>query len=178
MAKHIHKRFTDEQVISLLQKYLTHEIEISYILNILGIERRRFFDLLKRYREDPAHFSIAYSRKKSTYKINDEIEKNIIGGLHIEKRLTEDKNMPIRNGNKSLVTVRSKLSTPSHHRPEERWNDLTVGSRTESSELEPERWSAPSDEQKKSLMPRLIATITTKSTAQQERFPPSGSSRQ
>jgi hypothetical protein len=64
MAKHLDKKFTNQQVISLLQKYLTHEIEISYILEVLGIERRKFFDLFKRYREDTEHFTIAYQRKK------------------------------------------------------------------------------------------------------------------
>ena len=59
MAKHLHKKFTDEHVISLLQKYLTHEIELPYIFDILGIKRRRFFSLLKKYRQDPEHFSIS-----------------------------------------------------------------------------------------------------------------------
>ncbi|MFQ6070443.1 MAG: hypothetical protein ACE5LC_07950 [Candidatus Aminicenantales bacterium] len=61
MAKHLHKKFTDEQITSLLEKYLTHEVELSYILEILGIERRRFF-----YQ----HFSIAYSRKKTIHRIS------------------------------------------------------------------------------------------------------------
>ncbi len=118
MAKHLHKKFTDEQVTSLLQKYLTHEFEISYILDILGIERRRFFYLLKRYREDPEHFSIAYSRKKKTHKISEEIEKNIVKELRIEKRLIEDKNMPIRPYNYSYIRdqlwskYRQKVSVP------------------------------------------------------------------
>lgn len=64
MAKQLHKKFPDEQVKSLLQNYLTHEIELPYILDILGIKRRRFFYLLKKYQEDPEHFSIAYSRKQ------------------------------------------------------------------------------------------------------------------
>lgn len=103
MAKHLHKKFPDEQVTSLLQKYLTHEIELSYILDILGIKRRRFFYLLEKYREDPERFSISYGRKKSTRKISQAIEKNIIKELRIEKSLIEDKNMPIRTYNYSYI---------------------------------------------------------------------------
>lgn len=118
MAKHLHKKFSDEHVKSLIQKYLTHEIELFYILDILGIKRRRFFSLLKKYREDPERFSISYGRKKSTRKIGLAIEKNIIKELRIEKRLIEDKNMPIRSYNYSYIRdqlwskYRQKVSVP------------------------------------------------------------------
>lgn len=118
MAKHLHKKFPDEQVTSLLQKYITHEIELSYILGILGIKRRRFFYLLKKYRENPEHFSISYQRKKSPRRISQAIEKNILKELSIEKRLIEDKNMPIRTYNYSYIRdqlwskYRQKVSVP------------------------------------------------------------------
>ncbi len=51
MAKQLHKKFPDEQIISLLQKYLTHEIELPYILEILGIKRRRFYYLMKKFQD-------------------------------------------------------------------------------------------------------------------------------
>lgn len=53
MAKQLHKRFPDKQVKALLQRYLSKEIKLNYILKILGIRRRRFFEILKKYREDP-----------------------------------------------------------------------------------------------------------------------------
>ena len=43
MVKQLHKKFSDEQVKSLLERYLYKEIELSYILDITGIKRRRFF---------------------------------------------------------------------------------------------------------------------------------------
>jgi len=103
MAKHLHKKFSDEHITSLLKKYLTHEIELPYILDILGIKRRRFFYILKKYRGNPKHFSISYDRKKSTRKISQAIEKNIIGELSIEKCLIENKEMPIRTYNYSYI---------------------------------------------------------------------------
>ena len=74
MVKQLHKKFPNEQVKSLLKRYLLREIKVGYILEILGIKRRRFFELLKRYREDPENFFIAYKREKSTRMINKEIE--------------------------------------------------------------------------------------------------------
>jgi len=46
MAKQLHKKFPNEQVKSLLRSYLSKEIKIDYILEILGIKRSRFFELL------------------------------------------------------------------------------------------------------------------------------------
>ena len=53
MAPQLHKRFSDEQIKSLLERYLSKDIGINYLLEILGIKRSRFFELLKAYRDDP-----------------------------------------------------------------------------------------------------------------------------
>lgn len=45
MVKQLHKKFPNKQVKSLLERYLSKEIEINYVLEILGIKRRRFFRL-------------------------------------------------------------------------------------------------------------------------------------
>jgi len=49
MSKQLHKNFIDEQVKLLLKSYVDKEIKINYILSILGIKRRRFFELLARW---------------------------------------------------------------------------------------------------------------------------------
>lgn len=103
MVKQLHKKFPDQQVKSLLESYLGKEIELNYILEILGIKRRRFFKLLEEYREDPDKFSISYRRKRSTRQIKEEIEKNILKELSIEKKLIEDKDMPIKSYNYSYT---------------------------------------------------------------------------
>ena len=103
MANQLHRKFSTEQVKSLLERYLSKEIKIGHILEILGLRRSRFFELLKEYRRDPEGFSISYKRTKSPHKISDKIEKNIINELRIEKRLIEDKNMPIRSYNYSYI---------------------------------------------------------------------------
>ena len=106
MAKQLHKRFTTSQIIALLEKHESKEIELSYILNILGISRRRFFNILKSYREDKDNFSIGYKRNNSNNKIDKNIEKNILAELKIEKDLIEAEDNTIRSYNYSYIKDR------------------------------------------------------------------------
>jgi len=72
-------------------------------LQILKIRRRRFFELLSKYRKDPDNFSIQYRRRTINRKIDPEIEKNIIQELKTEKYLIENKDIPIRYYNYSNI---------------------------------------------------------------------------
>jgi len=103
MSKQLHKNFTDGQVKSLLKSYLDKKIKIDYILQILKIKRRRFFELLAKYRKDPDNFSIQYKRNISNYRINPEIEANIIQELEMEKDLIKNKEVPIKYYNYSYI---------------------------------------------------------------------------
>ncbi|MEA3453921.1 MAG: hypothetical protein U9R12_03205 [Candidatus Caldatribacteriota bacterium] len=103
MSKQLHKNFSDEQVKLLLKSYVDKEIKINYILQILGIKRRRFFKLLNRYKKDPDNFSIQYNRKTINRKIDKAIETNIIKELNREKVLILDKGVPIRYYNYTYI---------------------------------------------------------------------------
>jgi hypothetical protein len=59
---HIHKRFSSHQVKQLLERYSKNEIEREYVQEILGIKKRRFFMLMKQYRDNPEGFTIQYQR--------------------------------------------------------------------------------------------------------------------
>jgi hypothetical protein len=48
---------------------------------MLRIKRRRFFELLAKYRQDPDSFSIQYERKTINRKIDQAIETNIVKKL-------------------------------------------------------------------------------------------------
>ena len=87
MAKQLHKRFSTEEVKMFLREYLKDKKKLPYLLQILQISKRRFFQLVQEYRENPEGFSIDYQRKIPTRKIDEEIEKNIIKELRIEKEL-------------------------------------------------------------------------------------------
>lgn len=118
MAKHLHKSFRDQQVRALIQSYIAGEIELSYILEILKVGRSRFFELLKKYRENPSDFSIAYGRKGCTRKISPEIESSILRELRREKQLIDNPNIPLQTYNYSYVRdllwskYRQKVSVP------------------------------------------------------------------
>ncbi len=102
----MHKKFTDDQVIELLGKYLRKEVGRRYLQEILGINKTRFFALIKAYRDDPVEFSIQYVRKVKTRVIHREIESNILKELSIEKKLIEDKNVPLHSYNYSYIKDR------------------------------------------------------------------------
>ena len=78
MSNQLHKNFTDGQAKSLLKSYLDKKIKIDHILQMLKIKRRRFFELLAKYRKDPDNFSIQYNRKTINRKIGLDIEKNMV----------------------------------------------------------------------------------------------------
>jgi len=103
MSKQLHKNFTDEQVKLLLKSYVDKKIKINYILSILGIKRRRFFELLNRYKKDPDNFSIQYNRKTINRKIDKAIETNIIKELNTEKDSIKNKDIPIKYYNYSYT---------------------------------------------------------------------------
>ena len=99
----LHKRFTDQQVKDLIQRYLKNELKRAHIQEILQISKRQFFKLLKEYRENPDKFSIQYKRTTATRTINPKIEKNIIKELKIAKEFIDNKDMPIWSYNYSFI---------------------------------------------------------------------------
>ena len=99
----LHKKFTNDQVKELIERYLKKEIERKYIQEILGIKERRFFSLLKQYRQNPEGFSIEYKRELKTRKIPQSIEDNIIRELAVEKNIILNKDVPLKFYNYSYI---------------------------------------------------------------------------
>jgi len=99
----LHKRFTSDSVKELLQRYLKNEVQRKYIQEILGISRRRFFMLLKQYKENPQHFTVQYQRTTPSRSISPEIEQNILKELAIEKEIIQNKEVPLRSYNYSYI---------------------------------------------------------------------------
>ena len=63
MGKQLHKRFTVEEVKTVFERYLSRETGVQQSLALLKTSRRRFFELMKSYRETPDSFSMKYKRK-------------------------------------------------------------------------------------------------------------------
>jgi len=106
MTEQLHKRFSAEEVKALFQKYLHEGTELVYILKTLQIAKRRFFQLLKKYKRDPNNFSLKYKRKSATRRIGADVEKSIIKELKEEKKLIEDKDISTASYNYSYVKDR------------------------------------------------------------------------
>jgi hypothetical protein len=101
----IHKRFTSDQVKGLLERYKRNELERKYIQEILGIKRRRFFMLLKRYKENPKHFAVQYERNTPS-RISPDVEQNILKELSIEKKIIQNQEIPLKSYNYSYIKDR------------------------------------------------------------------------
>src|SRR4030065_2520916 len=103
----LHKRFTSDQVKELLERYLRNEIERKHLQEILGIKERRFFSLVRQYRENPHHFTIQYHRA-SPLRISKDLEQHILKELSIEKEIIQNKEIPLKSYNYSYIKDRLK----------------------------------------------------------------------
>lgn len=99
----IHKRLVKEQVIAILENYLAKEIYAKEAIENLGVKRSRFFKLLSAYRDKTSEFNIEYVRKKSGHKISDKAEKAILDELKAEKKMINNRDLPIRYYNYSAI---------------------------------------------------------------------------
>ncbi|MEW6618595.1 MAG: hypothetical protein AB1422_04495 [bacterium] len=102
----LHKKFTDNEVKELIERYLKKELGRRYLQKILDIGKVRFFALIKNYRNAPDLFSIQYARKIKTRKIQPGIEENIIKELKIEKELIDNKEVPLKSYNYTYIKDR------------------------------------------------------------------------
>jgi len=102
----LHKRFSSDELKELFDRYLRNEIERKYIQEILGIKKRRFFMLLKQYKENPTDFTIQYQRTTPPRIISPEIEQNILKELTIEKKIIQNKEVPLTSYNYSYLRDR------------------------------------------------------------------------
>lgn len=103
MKKQLHKLFSRDVVINVLEKFISKQIDVHQATALLKLGRSRFFDLLKSYRTDPKNFSIEYRRATATNKIDPKIEGRIFKELEHEKKLIQDSSNPIRDYNYSFI---------------------------------------------------------------------------
>jgi hypothetical protein len=117
MSEHIYKKFDNDFIKSILSKYLDKEFNLKYALDILKIKKSRFYILLKTYKADPDKFDINYKHSANN-KISNKLETIIIDELKEEKKLIDNKDIPIKNYNYTylkdqiLKKFNLKISTP------------------------------------------------------------------
>jgi hypothetical protein len=103
----VHKRFSDEQVVFLLQAYSQGLMTRVEVQEVLGVSKSRFFALWRDYRSNPEAFSISYQRT-SPGRISSEAEAAMARELLREKALIDDPNLPISSYNYSALRDRLK----------------------------------------------------------------------
>lgn len=108
MPTQIHKKFSNEQVKELLQKYLNKAVERKHLQEILGIGKSRFFEIVQSYRTNPEAFSVEYKRASPTRSIAPEIKQNIVKELAIDQVAIKDKDVPLYRYNYSYIQKRLK----------------------------------------------------------------------
>jgi len=101
----IHRRFSTDHVRNLLRGYTEGLLERPAIEETLGINKSRFFALLRVYRSDPEAFSITYQRS-TPRKLSTAAEGAIKKALLDEKALVENQDLPITSYNYSAIRDR------------------------------------------------------------------------
>jgi hypothetical protein len=95
MSEQLHRRYSDDQIKMIFDLYLRREINLSQALLQLGCSRPRFYQLLKRYREDPRRFTIAYARHTPNRHLSARLNGVIRDALDREAQLIRDPKVPI-----------------------------------------------------------------------------------
>jgi hypothetical protein len=103
MEGQLHKRFSDEELRKVFTRYENGQVDVSYVLALLDIKRRRFFQLLKMFRENPEEFTARREKKTINRKINLEVEEHLLHELHQEHLLIQDPQVPIQDFNYSYI---------------------------------------------------------------------------
>jgi transposase len=101
----LHKRFNDDQIRLLYQRYCEGMMSRTEIEEIIGVGKTRFFALLKAYRQNPEEFSLVYIRSGSP-KLSEQAEAEIEQELLREKALIKDPRLPINEDNYSALRDR------------------------------------------------------------------------
>jgi hypothetical protein len=103
MGKHLRKLFSADQVKEVFRRYLARQIGVDQASAMLKIRRRQFFKLLKLYRDRPESFSLQYTRKTPSRRIDAKAEAKITQELKKETEIIRDKRNPVRFYNYSYV---------------------------------------------------------------------------
>jgi hypothetical protein len=105
VSSQLHKRFTADQVRTILLWYDDGTISRADACERLGCSRSRFFQLLEAYRQDRDGFTITPKRENWVTRspIAAEVEADIRAALQRERSLIENPAMPIRTYNYTAV---------------------------------------------------------------------------
>jgi len=99
----IHKRLSEEQVIAILENYLAKEIGAKEAMDNLDLKRSQFFNLSSQYQNNPDKFNLEHKGNSGNRRISDKAEVKILTELESDKKLIDDKNIPVKDYNYSAI---------------------------------------------------------------------------
>ncbi|MDP2789422.1 MAG: hypothetical protein Q8O46_05295 [bacterium] len=99
----IHKRLSSDQVVAILENYLAGEVKAREAMKLLELKKSQFFNLVSLYKNGREDFEIKHKGNSGNRKISAKAEEKILAELGEEKKLIEDKNIPIKFYNYSAV---------------------------------------------------------------------------
>lgn len=108
----IHKKFSDEQVIAILENYLAKELSAKEAMAKLELQRSQFFHLAARYRVGAENFTVKHQGNPGNRRISKEIETAILDELQKEKKLIDNRHMPVKFYNYSAIRDDLKSQRP------------------------------------------------------------------
>src|SRR3989338_4411526 len=100
---HLHKRLTDAQIVTILTQYVEKKISTNDAQVKMGVKRSRFFRLLKGFLADRPSFTVVPVVRERRTRISKEAETHIRAELEEEKKLIDNKDVPVRSYNYSAV---------------------------------------------------------------------------
>ena len=100
---HISKRLTQAQVVTILTQHEEKKISAQDAQAKLGVKRSRFFDLVRAFKDKKQVFVIARKEGDRKTRISEDVETHIKEELEKDKKLIDNKDVPIRSYNYSAV---------------------------------------------------------------------------
>jgi hypothetical protein len=104
MPPQIHKRLSDDQIKTILNKYQNKDISAKEAVQYLEVSRSRLYQLIEEYQDDPQGFSVRYVRTRPTRRIDPAVEANILKELKIEKeKIIDNPDVATKHYNYSYI---------------------------------------------------------------------------
>lgn len=102
-SSQLHKRLSKQQVETILEHYIAKEITIENALANLGIKRARFYRILDQYRNHHDSFLNPSSATRARHVIGEKTEGAILHELSEQKKLIDNKAIPVWTYNYSMI---------------------------------------------------------------------------
>src|SRR3989344_1955089 len=109
---HISKRLSEAQAVTILTQYVEKKISSADAQAKLGLKRSRFFDLVRAFQKDKQTFTIVRDEGERKTRISKNAETHIKDELAEEKKLIDNKDVPVRSYNYYAVHDTLKYRYP------------------------------------------------------------------